>query len=99
MNAYESAATVVERPPEQRRMIMYVKPYNSRCWRARRLLQRRGYAFEEIEVFRGIDYLDLSASSKVVPQLFIDGRPVGGLSTIKALDRSGDLERLVRGDV
>jgi glutaredoxin 3 len=98
MNAYGTTA-LVERPPEQRRMIMYVKPYDRRCWRARRLLRRRGYAFEEIKVSRGNDRLDLSASLKVVPQLFIDGRPVGGLSTIKALDRSGDLERLVRGEL
>jgi glutaredoxin len=34
-----------------------------------------------------------------VPYVFVDHRPVGGFGDIKALDRSGDLERLVRGAV
>jgi glutaredoxin-related protein len=34
-----------------------------------------------------------------VPQLFIAGRLVGGFETVRALDRSGDLDRLVRGVV
>jgi glutaredoxin len=34
-----------------------------------------------------------------VPYFFIDHRPVGGFRIIQALDRSGDLDRLVRGKV
>jgi glutaredoxin len=35
----------------------------------------------------------------VLPYVFIDNRPVGGFGDIKALDRSGALEILVRGKV
>jgi glutaredoxin-related protein len=34
-----------------------------------------------------------------VPQVFVDGRLVGGFDVIKALDRAGQLDRLVRGEV
>jgi glutaredoxin-related protein len=34
-----------------------------------------------------------------VPQLFVAERLVGGFEAIKALDRTGDLDRLVRGEV
>jgi glutaredoxin len=36
---------------------------------------------------------------ETLPYVFIDHRPVGGLSEIKALERSGALEHLVRGRV
>jgi len=32
-----------------------------------------------------------------VPQVFIDGHPVGGFTAIRDLDRSGELDLLVRG--
>jgi glutaredoxin len=34
-----------------------------------------------------------------VPYVFVDGRPVGGFAEIKALHRSGALDRLARGEV
>jgi glutaredoxin-related protein len=34
-----------------------------------------------------------------VPQVFVDGRLVGGFDVIKALNRTGELDRLVRGEV
>ncbi|MDF2702838.1 MAG: hypothetical protein K0S10_1784 [Rubrobacteraceae bacterium] len=43
--------------------------------------------------------LGQSAYRETVPYVFVDHRPVGGFGTIKALDYSGDLERLVRGEI
>jgi len=34
-----------------------------------------------------------------LPAIFVDGRPEGGFGDIKALERSGNLDRLVRGEV
>ena len=84
---------------DQKQIVIYVKPYSPYSWRARRFLKQRGYAFEEVEVFRDNGHPEPIAHPKTVPQVFIDGRPVGGLATITALDRSGDLERLARGEV
>jgi glutaredoxin 3 len=73
-----------------------------RCWRVKRLLRRRSYAFEVIDV-SGDDELRIwlveAIRSKTVPQVFVGGRLVGGFDEVRALDRSGDLEWLVRGEV
>ena len=36
---------------------------------------------------------------KTLPYVFIDHRPVGGFDKIRALEHSGALEHLVRGEV
>jgi glutaredoxin 3 len=91
-----------EEQMDQREIAIYVKARCRRCWRAKRLLRRRSYAFEVIDVSGddGLgDWLVEATGSKTVPQVFVDGRLVGGLAVVRALDSSGDLDRLVRGDV
>jgi glutaredoxin 3 len=87
---------------DQMEIAIYVEARCRRCWRARRLLRRRGYAFEVIDV-SGDDelrnWLIEATGSKTVPQVFVDGRLVGGFAVVRALDISGDLDRLVRGAV
>ena len=86
----------------QERVAIYVEARCRHCWRAKRLLRRRNYAFEAIDV-SGDDelrnWLVKVTGSKTVPQVFVDGRLVGGFAVIRALDSSGDLDRLVRGEV
>jgi glutaredoxin 3 len=89
---------------EQREVVLYVRRRSLRCWRARRLLARRGYRVEVVDTTNGASRFTLkqlaqSAYRETVPYVFVDRRPVGGLRDVKALDRSGDLERLVRGEV
>ncbi len=87
----------------QEEVVLYAVARSRSCRRARRLLRRKGYAFEEIDV--GVDEGLLATLSEVTgrtilqPLVFLGGRLVGGLDEIEALDRSGDLERLVRGRV
>jgi glutaredoxin len=89
---------------EQREVVLYIRSRSFRCWRARRLLSRRGYRVEVVDATNGAARLTLkqlaySEYRETVPYLFVDRRPVGGLRDVKALDRSGDLERLVMGEV
>ena len=85
-------------------VVLYTSPQPLRCWRAKRLLTRRGYGAKAIDTSNG-DLRDLlgqfvqNASQQTVSYLFVDHRPVGGFEEIKALDYSGDLERLVRGEI
>jgi glutaredoxin 3 len=87
---------------EQREIAIYVKAGCQRCWRAKRLLRRRSYAFKVIDV-SGDDelrnWLVEATGGKTAPQVFVDGRLVGGFAVVRALDTSGNLERLVRGEV
>jgi glutaredoxin len=77
-----------------------------RCWRAQRLLARRGYHVEVVDTTnndgqRGLvkELTRSSAYRQTMPYLLVDNRPVGGFGYIKALDYSGTLNLLVRGEV
>lgn len=69
------------------------------CRRAKALLAEKGAAFEEI----GVDG-DPAAREKMmvrangrhtVPQIFIDGRHIGGCDDLYALDAAGGLDPLL----
>ena len=86
----------------QREMVLYTRSRSLRCWRAKRLLARRGYHFKAVETTDD-ELLGLlkqlgpkSIYRQTVPYLFIDHRPVGGLREIRVLDGSGVLRHLVR---
>ncbi len=87
---------------DQKEIVLYTKGRCLYSWRTKRLLRRRGYTFEVIDVSGKDDlriWLVKTTGSKTVPQVFVDERLVGGFEVIRTLDDSGDLDRLVRGDV
>jgi glutaredoxin len=43
--------------------------------------------------------LGRSVDREIIPYVFVDQRPVGGFADIRVLDRSGELERLVRSEI
>lgn len=76
---------------------MYTTDWCGYCHRAKALLEKRGLEFEEIHMdgdpaFRA-KLLDLTGRW-TVPQIFVDGRPIGGYMELWALDRDGELEKL-----
>ena len=85
----------------QEEILVYATARSRSCRRARRLLECRGYAFEEVDVCDdGLRVSLIEATGrKTLPLVFLGGRLVGGLGEIEALEHSGDLERLVRGRV
>ena len=85
----------------QREMVLYTRGRSLRCWRARRFLSRAGYGFEVVDVAGDpgmLAELSEAARRKVPPSpyVFVDGRPVGDMGTVRALAGSGRLERLLR---
>jgi glutaredoxin len=86
----------------QKEVVLYVCRPSWRCWLTRRFLGRRGYRFETIDATndsRLRSWLEHFTGREKMPYVFIDHRLVGGLSEIRALERSGALEHLVRGGV
>ena len=85
----------------QEEILVYATARSRSCRRVRRLLERRSYAFEEVDVCDdGLRVSLIEATGrKTLPLVFLGGRLVGGLGEIEALEHSGDLERLVRGRV
>lgn len=78
---------------------IYTTPFCPFCWRAKRLLGEKGVSFVEIDLYaesgRRKEMLERSGGRRTVPQIFIDGRGIGGSDELRALDRSGELDRLL----
>jgi glutaredoxin 3 len=81
------------------RVIVYSQPFCGYCSAAKRLLQQKGVEITEVDVMaeagRRAEMLERSGGRRTVPQIFIDGRHVGGYDDLSALDRSGELDRLL----
>ena len=77
---------------------IYTSPYCGYCHRAKALLTRKHAAFTEIDIMDD-DQLraDMMKRSgrRTVPQIFIDGRHIGGCDDLYALDSAGGLDPLL----
>ena len=78
---------------------IYTQPWCPYCARAKALLERKGVAYTEIEAPHGTAERAesiLRANGRTsVPQVFIDGRHIGGSDDLAALDRAGELDPLL----
>jgi glutaredoxin 3 len=79
------------------RIEVYTTRWCGYCVRAKALLEGRGIAYEEISLdddpaFRQTVH-DLTGGW-TVPQILIDGRPIGGYVELWRLDREGALDEL-----
>lgn len=87
--------------PSASLVVVYCSPFCGYCAAAKRLLQRKGTDFLEINVLanpgRREQMIELSGRS-TVPQIFVGGRHVGGYTQLKALERRGELDALLAED-
>lgn len=79
------------------RIRLYTTGWCAYCVRAKALLEERGLAYEEIRLdddpaFR-TRLLDLTGRW-TVPQIVVDGKPIGGYVELRELDSRGLLEGL-----
>lgn len=69
------------------------------CARAKALLARKGVEFENIDVIeqpdRREEMIRRAGGRTSVPQIFIDGKHIGGSDDLHALDRAGKLDSLL----
>ena len=78
---------------------IYTTNYCPYCTRAKSLLTRKQVAFTEIDVTRDASkrqWLVQATGQTTVPQIFINGKSVGGSDDIHSLDRRGQLDDLLR---
>lgn len=77
---------------------MYTREYCGYCSAAKSLLEGKKVPYEEIDC-TGDDktraWLRTATGQSTVPQIFIDERSIGGFTELRALDRSGELDRLL----
>ena len=80
---------------------IYTQPGCPYCVRALKLLTAKGVDFREIDAPHGTPER-IEASSRAggrtsVPQIFIGDRHIGGCDDMMALERRGELDRLLTG--
>ena len=78
---------------------IYTKTFCGYCWRARSLLESKGIEFDEYVIDGGgprrEEMIQRANGRTTVPQIFIDGKHIGGCSDLLALERDGALADLL----
>ena len=77
---------------------MFTKPTCPYCLAAKRLLAGKGQSWSEVDVAaepqRRNEMVERSGRA-TVPQIWIDGRHIGGFDDLAALDAAGELDPLL----
>jgi glutaredoxin 3 len=79
---------------------IYTRAWCGYCTAAKELLDAKGVAYTEIDTEADPElrkWLIKTTGRRTVPQVFIDDKPVGGYTDIRALDYRGELDRLLAG--
>jgi glutaredoxin 3 len=78
---------------------IYTRAFCGYCYRAKRLLDSKGIDYQEHEVFFGgpekEEMIQRSEGRTTVPQIFIDGRHIGGCTELMELESRGKLDELL----
>lgn len=78
---------------------IYTKAWCPYCTRALRLLADKGVEPQEYDITMGgpkrAEMIQRSGGRTTVPQVFIDGRHIGGSDDLAAFDRAGKLDPLL----
>ncbi len=82
-----------------KKVILYSKDPCPYCVRAKMLLQKKGWKFEEIKITDEKMMHEMIAKSggrRTVPQIFIGDVHVGGCDDLYELERKGELDLLMK---
>lgn len=78
---------------------IYTSPLCGFCHAAKRLLTNKGVAFEETNVMinpgKRTEMLQRSGGRSSVPQIFIDGRHIGGFDDLSELEYDDKLDAML----
>jgi glutaredoxin 3 len=78
---------------------IYTQPWCPFCERAMHILSTKGAEFREVDAPNGSaarrEASERSGGRTTVPQIFVDGRHIGGCDDLVALDRTGKLDTIL----
>ena len=84
------------------RIVLYTTPFCGYCRATKRLLARQGARLRgdrrRLRSEKRGEMIEPHAGMQTVPQIFIDGRHVGGHAELAALEREGRLDALIAND-
>jgi glutaredoxin 3 len=75
-------------------ILIYTRDYCPYCQKAKALLDRKGASYTEIDLEKHPEKqseMITKAGRTSVPQIFIDGKHIGGCDDLHALDAAGKL--------
>tara|TARA_B100000029_G_scaffold315234_1_gene307649 strand:+ start:44 stop:283 length:240 start_codon:yes stop_codon:yes gene_type:complete len=79
---------------------MYSGPMCNFCDAAKRLLLRNNLEFKEIDIStkEGLrdEMIKKANGRKTIPQIFFDNKHVGGYQELRALEKSGELNNILK---
>ena len=79
-------------------VVIYSSGYCGFCFRAKRLLDSKGIAYQEISVDGHNDLRQQMmqiSGGRTVPQIIINDKAIGGCDELYALERQGQLDPLL----
>jgi glutaredoxin 3 len=81
---------------------IYTRTMCGYCMAAKRLLEKKGVAYKEHDASFSPELrqemIQRANGRATFPQIFIDGRHVGGSDELHALDAAGKLDRMLAGE-
>ncbi len=80
-------------------VVVYSTNYCPYCMRAKQLLKSKNIAFQEVDLTNDPatrEKLAKETGWQTVPIIFIKNKFVGGFDDLSAMDRSGELAKLLR---
>ena len=84
------------------KVTIYTAPICSYCVQAKRLLDRKGVAYDDVDVSRDPELrrwvVQMSGGRMTVPQIFAGEKYIGDCDGIYALERAGRLDALLSSE-
>lgn len=81
------------------KIIIYSKEVCPYCVRAKNLLDKKGVKYQEIKIIDDStkdEMIKKSGGRMTVPQIFIGEKHIGGFDDLSALDKKGELDKLLK---
>jgi glutaredoxin 3 len=81
------------------KIVIYTKAGCSYCAHAKQLLEQKGLAYTEIRVDLNpamCEEMVQLTGRKTMPQIIIQGEPIGGFDDLYALETSGQLDKILK---
>lgn len=82
----------------QASVVIYTTDYCPYCVRAKQLFSQKKVSFKEVRCDSRDDlrdFIEQASGQRTVPQIFIHGKSYGGFMDVAALDRNGELDKIL----
>jgi glutaredoxin 3 len=93
---YKARATANDEVPAVAEIEIYTSPFCGFCHAAKKLLEKKGVAFTEIDVMMSFgkrkEMTERSGGKRSVPQIFVDGEHLGDCMEIMEMDADDELD-------